>query len=77
MGEGEPIGPVGKEWIVDAISVQGIMDPCDPKDDRVRKDGMGAEERCQPSSFMLKGKGSKAAEDEAEDEEREPDTNGA
>jgi hypothetical protein len=44
MGEGEPVGSIGEEWIAKAVIVEGVMDSCNPKDDLVGNERMGSEE---------------------------------
>jgi hypothetical protein len=75
MGEGEPVGSIGKEWVAKAVIAEGVMDFCNPKDDLVGKNRVGSEEGGQPSSFMFERKGGEAAEDQAENEERQPEAN--
>ena len=77
MGEGEPVGSVGEERVMEAGVEESGVNSCDPKDDRVWKDGIGVKEGCQPAGFLLEGEGGEAAEDEAKDEEGEPETDGA
>ena len=77
MGEAEPVGSVGEEWVVEVGVKESGMDSCNPKNDRVWKDGIGVEEGCQPAGFLLEGEGGEAAEDEAKDEEGEPEADGA
>jgi hypothetical protein len=77
MGEGEPVGSIGEKWVAKAVIVEGVMDSCNPKDDLVGKNRMGGEEGRKPSSFMFERKGGKAAEDQAEDEQGQPEANGA
>ena len=77
MGEGEPVGSVGEERVVEVGVEESGVNSCDPKDRRIGEDGVGVEEGCEPGGFLLEGKGGEAAEDEAEDEEREPEADGA
>ena len=77
MGEGEPVGSVGEERVVQVGVEESRVDSCNPDGDGVRKNGMGLEEVCQPVGFLLEREGGEAAEDEADDEEREPEADGA
>jgi hypothetical protein len=77
MGEGKPVGPIGEERVAKGVIVEGVMDSCNPKDDLVGNNRMGSEEGRQPSGFMFERKGGEAAEDQAEDEEGQPEANGA
>lgn len=77
VGECEPVGAVGEEWGVDAVLVECVMDAVDPEDDSAGEDRVGGEESGEPASFVFEREGSDAAEDEAGDEEREPEADGA
>jgi hypothetical protein len=77
VGEGEPVGSVGEERVVEVGVKESGVNSCDPKDDRVGKDGIGVEEGCQPGGFLLEREGGEAAEDEPKDEEGEPEADGA
>jgi hypothetical protein len=46
MGEGEPVGAIGEEWVAKAVIAEGVVDFCNPKDDLVGKNRMGSEEGC-------------------------------
>ncbi len=70
MGEGEPVGSIGEEGIVEAGVEESGVNSCDPKGDGVGKDGIGVEEGCQPAGFLLEREGGEATEGEAKDEER-------
>jgi hypothetical protein len=76
VGEGEPVGSVGKERIVEIGVEEGGVNPCNPQGDGVRKKGIGFEEGCQPGGFLLEREGGEAAEDQAKDEEGEPEADG-
>ena len=77
MGEGEPIGSVGEEGVVEVGVEESGVNSCNPLDDRVWKDGIGVEEGCKPGGFLLEGEGGESAEYEAKEEEGEPETDGA
>lgn len=77
MGEGEPAGSVGEEGGVDAVLVEGLMNLGEPLDDAVGEDGMASGEGSKPAGFVFERAGGYAAEDEAEDEEGEPEADGA
>ena len=77
VGEGEPVGSVGEERVVEVGVEDGGVNSCDPKDHRIGEDGVGVEEGCQPGGFLLEREGSEAAEDEASEEERKPELDGS
>lgn len=77
MGEAEPVGSVGEEGVVEVGVENGGVNSCDPISDGVGKDGMGIEEGCQPGGFLLESEGGDAAEDEADEEDREPEPDGS
>jgi hypothetical protein len=73
MGEGEPVGAVGEEWVAEAGIAEGIAHFRNPKDNRAWHDGMRVKEGCEPAGFMLEWKSCESTEDESQDEEREPE----
>ena len=77
MGEGKPVGSIGEERVAKGVIVEGVMDCGKPKDDLVGNNRMGSEEGRKPSGFMFERKGGESAEDQAEDEQRQPEANGA
>ena len=77
MSEGEPVGSVSQERVVEVGVEESGVNSCDPNGDGVRKNGMGLEDVCQPVGFLLERKGGEAAEDEADEKEREPEADRA
>jgi hypothetical protein len=77
VGEGEPVGSVGEEGELDAVLVEGLMDPEEPLDDAFGQEGVTGGEAGEPAGLVFEGDGGEAAEDEAEDEEGEPEADGA
>jgi len=76
VGEGQPVGSVGEEGVMEVGVEERGVNSCDPKSDGVGKNGIRVEERRQPASFLFEREGGDAAENQSGDEEREPDANG-
>lgn len=74
--EGQPVGSVGKEWVVDAVGVECRVNPVKPEDHAAGQHRISANKFSQPAGFLFEREGGDAAEDQSGDEERKPDTNG-
>jgi hypothetical protein len=69
--EGQPVGSVGEEWVVDAVGVECCVNLVEPKCDVVGQQRIPPSKISQPCGFLFEREGGDAAEDQSGDEERE------
>ena len=56
MGEGEPVGSIGKQWVAKAVIAEGVMDFCNPKTISLGRTGWAARKEASQAVSCSRGK---------------------
>jgi hypothetical protein len=76
VSEGQPVGSVGEEWVMEVGVEESGVNPFKPDCSFTGEHRISLNKIGQPAGFLFEREGGDAAEDQSGDEEREPDANG-
>ena len=74
--EGQPVGSVGEERVVEAGVEESGVNPFKPECNVAGQHRISLNKISQPAGFLFEREGGDAAENQSGDEERKPDANG-
>ena len=76
VGEAQPVGSVGEEWVSDAVVEECCVNLVKPEEKATGQCGISVNKVSQPAGFPFECEGGEAAEDQSRNENGKPSANG-